>query len=127
MISVANDLLNNSPGLCWGADGRPNVYTKNPLTLIHTHAFICTLICIYSNIYTPTSLFSAQGVFCHPVSLACCSHTGCFRSPLPSFTDTTNRTVLSKQKSLDTCNSNLPVYHYPSFPILSLLQFHTPL
>lgn len=26
MISVANDLLNNSPGLCYGPDGRPNSY-----------------------------------------------------------------------------------------------------
>lgn len=98
MISVANDLLNNSLGLCWRADGRPNTYMDMLAgTLVHTHAFICTLICIYSNIYTHSFFMHTEGI-CHPVSLPCCSHLGCFTSALPSFPDTTLQSCTIKTK-----------------------------
>lgn len=46
MISVANDLLNNSLGLCCGTDGRPITYMDmltGSFTHLCTNAFICTL------------------------------------------------------------------------------------
>lgn len=43
MISVANDLLNNSLGLCLGTDGRPNTYTDMFTgRLVQTCVFIST-------------------------------------------------------------------------------------
>lgn len=63
MISVANDLLNNSLSLCWGTDGRPNTYA-DMLTgrLLHTraleHLFGHSCVCIKIFLKTSTHTFS---------------------------------------------------------------------
>lgn len=63
MISVANDLLNNSLSLCWGTNGRPNTYA-DMLTgrLLHTraleHLFGHSCVCIKIFLKTSTHTFS---------------------------------------------------------------------
>lgn len=93
VISVANDLLNNSLGLCWGTDGRPNTYTDMFTgRLAHTcalmHLFVLSL-CIYSNIFghihTIRTLSPASTHQGASVSLPCCWHLGCFTSAPPLF------------------------------------------
>lgn len=99
MISVANDLLNNSPSLCWGADGRPNTYT-DMLTGTLMHLFVLSYAYIQIFIHThflPAHTGSLQ-LSCLPLSLPCCSHLGCFTSPLPSFPDTTIQSCTIKTK-----------------------------
>lgn len=82
MISVANDLLNNSLGLCWGTDGRPNTYTDMFTgRLIHTcalmHLFVHS-ICTYSNICgrTHSRPLHSRGPLSPLLSLSCCWHLG---------------------------------------------------
>lgn len=54
MISVANDLLNNSLGLCFGTDGRPNTY-MDMFTgrLVHT----CALAHLFMYLYAYIQIF----------------------------------------------------------------------
>lgn len=127
MISVANDLLNNSLGLCWGADGRPNTYTDILAgTLVHTHAFIWTLICIYSNIYTHTSFLHTQKVSSHSVSpslsplLFTLGVLHVTTALIPWYHDAE---LYYQNKSLQTLVSQILDYQYPPLSVLSRLQF----
>lgn len=95
MISVANDLLNNSPGLCWGTDGRPNTYTDmftDGHTCASMHLFF---ICIYSNMLE---------TFTHTHTLLACTHQGrlCL-SPL-----------LLTPRVLHVSTALVPWYHPPA-------------
>jgi len=49
MISVANDLLNNSPGLC-RTDGRPNTYADG-CSLVDSHTLVHVSVHSYAYIF----------------------------------------------------------------------------
>lgn len=125
MISVANDLLNNSLGLCWGTDGRPNIYTYVFTgRLVHT----CALMHLFVHSYAYIQIFVDTHTHSRsPLHVSCCWHLGCFTSAPPRFPDSTIQPhSLSKHKkkladnfissrSLAIKTDFIQPYHYFSF------------
>lgn len=130
MISVANDLLNNSLSLCWGTDGRPNTYA-DMLTgrLLHTraleHLFGHSCVCIKIFLKTSTHTFSLHSagvslllsllLLTPRVLHVSATLASWYHRPVHSLSE-------QKKKWPDTFISTLLAYQYWFHSLLSLLR-----
>lgn len=129
MISVANDLLNNSLSLCWGTDGRPNTYA-DMLTgrRLHTraleHLFVHSCVCIKIFLKTSTHTFSlhSAGVSLLPSLLLLTPRVLHVSATLASWYHRPVHSLSEQKKKLpDTFISTLLAYQYWFHSLLSLL------